>query len=495
MLHGDREVWQAEIDGADGEGVEPQVTLDLQRGDRVRFLIHKRGNIFCDTTQWDPVIRFEDGTTYQASSAFSANQGEGGWFYEMLDANPGPAAPLRMYGWSKDLAQCDFAIGEREVVLSAGDYLPLLVIADPLTNSGIAIAVDSRERWNCTASLSRDGQLHVAIRTPAAVSASTENRSPAVPTAAPVVIGAFEGSWTAAIPLLRRTLDDGQVPQAAATVQQAYNELARVTRNIPELELFLMVQGEWKLDDRIEETAESYAAATSQHLERIRSLLQDPHALVAERTEFQQAVDKLVAEGGLADKTLPALRRHYVRARLLKRSLLLSNPLIDFQRLLFCKRKPPSYSHLVGQYYGWRQRSGGGLFVLEDFGRSLRCRDVMQQTLPPGNILEPRLSYDGQRIVFSFVACSPTGLKPDGLVRNEDGPDEAYFHIYEVNADGTGVRQLTSGLYDDLMADYLPDGGIVFCSTRRQSYSRCFGPQFQSALGRLHALSNERGRE
>ena len=89
LLHGDREVWQAEIDGADGEGVEPQVTLDLHRGDRVRFLIHKRGNIFCDTTQWDPVIRFEDGTAYQASTAFSANQGEGGWFYEMLDANPG----------------------------------------------------------------------------------------------------------------------------------------------------------------------------------------------------------------------------------------------------------------------------------------------------------------------------------------------------------------------------------------------------------------------
>ena len=93
-----------------------------------------------------------------------------------------------------------------------------------------------------------------------------------------MVISAFGGSWTAGIPLLMRTLADSHVPQAAATVQQAYDELARVTRNIPELELFLMVQGEWKLDDRIEETAESYAAATSQHLERIGALLQDSEA-------------------------------------------------------------------------------------------------------------------------------------------------------------------------------------------------------------------------
>ena len=44
--------------------------------------------------------------------------------------------------------------------------------------------------------------------------------------------------------------------------------------------------------------------------------------------------------------------------------------------------------------------------------------------------------------------------------------------------DGTGLRQLTRGRYDDLMPCYLPDGGIAFVSTRRRSYSRCFGPNF-----------------
>ena len=46
--------------------------------------------------------------------------------------------------------------------------------------------------------------------------------------------------------------------------------------------------------------------------------------------------------------------------------------------------------------------------------------------------------------------------------------------------DGTGLRQLTRGRYDDMMPCYLPDGGIAFVSTRRRSYSRCFGPNFSN---------------
>ena len=47
-----------------------------------------------------------------------------------------------------------------------------------------------------------------------------------------------------------------------------------------------------------------------------------------------------------------------------------------------------------------------------------------------------------------------------------------------MNVDGTGLKQLTRGPYDDLMPTYLPDGGIAFSSTRRRGYARCFGGQF-----------------
>jgi HEAT repeat protein len=48
-------------------------------------------------------------------------------------------------------------------------------------------------------------------------------------------------------------------------------------------------------------------------------------------------------------------------------------------------------------------------------------------------------------------------MRPDG---------EDWFHLYEVNVDGTGLRQLTAGPFNDFGGVYLPDGWIVFCSDR-----------------------------
>ena len=116
--------------------------------------------------------------------------------------------------------------------------------------------------------------------------------------------------------------------------------------------------------------------------------------------------------------------------------------------------------------------------MLEKPGNSLAVRDIVRAQLPAGSFLEPRLSYDGHRIVFSFVACLPQPPDSTALPVNEQGDESGYFHIYEINLDGTGLRQLTRGCYDDMMPCYLPDGGIAFVSTRRRSYSRCFGPNF-----------------
>ena len=98
------------------------------------------------------------------------------------------------------------------------------------------------------------------------------------------------------------------------------------------------------------------------------------------------------------------------------------------------------------QYFGWRARPGGGLFVLEEPGRSLACRDILSGRLADGNVLQPQLSWDAKRIVFSFVKTLREQRDPS-LLNNRT--DEGFYHIYEVNADGTGLRQLTSGPYDE----------------------------------------------
>ena len=55
------------------------------------------------------------------------------------------------------------------------------------------------------------------------------------------------------------------------------------------------------------------------------------------------------------------------------------------------------------------------------------------------------------------------------------------YHLYEINVDGTGLRQITRGLYDDLDPIYLPDGGLLFCSTRTNNYAQC-APWAMSAV-------------
>jgi hypothetical protein len=46
-------------------------------------------------------------------------------------------------------------------------------------------------------------------------------------------------------------------------------------------------------------------------------------------------------------------------------------------------------------------------------------------------------------------------------------PEDAFYHLYEMNLDGSGARRLTQGKYDNFDGRYLPDQRIVFCSTRR----------------------------
>ena len=51
---------------------------------------------------------------------------------------------------------------------------------------------------------------------------------------------------------------------------------------------------------------------------------------------------------------------------------------------------------------------------------------------PKGGVRDPQVSYDGKKILFSY--------RPGGTEQ---------YHLYEINADGTALKQLTSGPYDD----------------------------------------------
>ena len=174
---------------------------------------------------------------------------------------------------------------------------------------------------------------------------------------------------------------------------------------------------------------------------------------------------------GLLDKV--ARYRLYQEACALRRKLAFENPLLDFDRLLFVKRVPGSYSHMSDQNYGWWSRPGGGLYILEGFKTDAPQLTCLTSHMPPGSFLRPDLSYDGKKILFAFCRFYPHVAGEPNKVDKTRLPEDAFYHLFEMNTDGSGLRQLTRGRYDDFDARYLPNGEIVFLSTRRGQFLQC----------------------
>ena len=76
---------------------------------------------------------------------------------------------------------------------------------------------------------------------------------------------------------------------------------------------------------------------------------------------------------------------------------------------------------------------------------------------PKGSIRDPQVNYDGN------------GSSSRGGVTA--GRTTIYI---EINSDGTGLRQITSGPYNDFEPTYISEGGIVFVSTRCNRWVNCW---------------------
>jgi hypothetical protein len=203
------------------------------------------------------------------------------------------------------------------------------------------------------------------------------------------------------------------------------------------------------------------------------------------------------------------------RARWVVRELALKNPLLaDFDDLVFVKRAAGSHAHMSDQYYGWWSRPGGGLFILEDFKSDEPRLKNLTGSLPSGSVLRPDLSFDGEKILFAYCRHHEGLAGEPNKVDKSNVPEDAFYHLYEINIDGTGLKRLTRGKYDDFDARYLPSGEIVFLSTRRgrlvqaidgttadgvdaapDSYVRCAGDDSRPvAIYTLHVLDSDRKR-
>lgn len=147
--------------------------------------------------------------------------------------------------------------------------------------------------------------------------------------------------------------------------------------------------------------------------------------------------------------------------------------------------------HFCDEYFGHNGRKGGGLFLLKNFqsanpekvdivaGLKVPAGKVNAgQSLSTGTFLSPDLSFDGKTIVFAWSS----GGTDKWTAKNR-------FHLFRVDIDGKNLVQLSDGDFDDMHSAWMPNGRIVFISTRRGGYGRCHGRPVPSYT--LHSMKSD----
>ncbi|MHC4636380.1 MAG: HzsA-related protein [Planctomycetota bacterium] len=176
----------------------------------------------------------------------------------------------------------------------------------------------------------------------------------------------------------------------------------------------------------------------------------------------------------------------FERAYKLRRKIAFSNPLLNFDKILFLKRERATFNHMCDQYYAINALPGGGLFILSDpFGENPQAVNILAdsvvqrgrlkgQKLSSGSFVSPDLSYDGKTVIFAYVECDG-----DMAHRNHTDASKGHwnrgrcYHIFKANIDGTGLEQLTDGTWNDFDPCWLPNGRVAFITERRGGYLRC----------------------
>lgn len=138
-----------------------------------------------------------------------------------------------------------------------------------------------------------------------------------------------------------------------------------------------------------------------------------------------------------------------------------AGPMAGVSDIVFCARRPnDSDGHWYANfgYYAhdpqrkaWREGT-----KLYRWNLATRQARVLIDDLR-GGARDPQVHYDAGKILFSY----------------RKGGTE-HYHLYEINLDGSSLRQLTDGDYDDIEPSYLPDGGIVFVSSRCKRWVNCW---------------------
>ncbi|HOW65858.1 MAG TPA: hypothetical protein P5186_15140 [Candidatus Paceibacterota bacterium] len=248
------------------------------------------------------------------------------------------------------------------------------------------------------------------------------------------------------------------------------------------------IEKDWQTQERRLNRQPHQPQSIQAALQRTEHLLENLRARFpsTDWSADMEALENLLRES----KTLDSLNESnrsvlYLKTRWVSRKAALRNPLFAGQPLVFMKRQRfvcQMLHEYLGYYYDYADIAGGGVYVLEQPGRSFKTRDLIGDRLPRGNFTTLALSYDARTIYFAFAERAPA--KTDFY-----SPERRCFHLYAVRDDGSALRPLTGGCEDDFDPCPLPDGGLAFISTRRGGFGRCHNPWEPLPTYTLHRMN------
>ncbi|MBI5831650.1 MAG: SUMF1/EgtB/PvdO family nonheme iron enzyme [Armatimonadetes bacterium] len=161
--------------------------------------------------------------------------------------------------------------------------------------------------------------------------------------------------------------------------------------------------------------------------------------------------------------------------RSLRREALLANPLLDFEQIMLIRRNQSQ----MGLPANWQSNSD---LPRTGFDNALMTLNYKDAKAAPKLLYQPDggkfvgdvdLNFDGRRMLFSSIG---TGGR---------------WHIFEMNTDATGLRQVTPSDQPDVDnydACYLPDGRVMYTNTSSFTGVPCvFGSSHVATLFRMNA--------
>jgi hypothetical protein len=244
---------------------------------------------------------------------------------------------------------------------------------------------------------------------------------------------------------------------------------------------------------------------TTRRTDALLAHLAANHPKHADWAGFRRRFDPLLAEAkaGTPDLTGkdPARQKTYLALCALRREIAFSNPWLDFDDIVFSvepnvgqvlQRATTGQYSCIGRGHDRNTEPGGGLYLLRGWKGGAPqiidlCKDARVengpyrgQPLTNGVFHAPSLSYDGTTVFFSWAKLHYDAW-PNSDQEAIQGPPAGEkrtadpMRIFRISVDGTGLRQIATdeGRHNDTEPCEMPDGRILFMSTRREVYDRC----------------------